>query len=577
MALDWTEKYRPQGLDGVLGNKNAIYQLQQWARSWEEGKPEKKAVILAGDPGLGKTSSALALAHDFGWGVIELNASDARNAEAIRKVATSGAVNETFTESGDYISSKSGGRKLILLDEADNVFGREDQGGMQQIVETIRETKQPIILIANDYYALTRRSPALKFMCITIRYSAVQASVMKGALRRICSDEGLEVADEALEKIAERSNGDMRSAINDLQALAEGKTRLTREDADALGYRDPRMKMYDAMKVIFEGRSVYRAKEVTTGLDEEPDFIMLWVDENLPYAYRNPEDLYEGFRALSKADMFMSWVNRRQYYGFWSYALDMMTAGVAMKKKKSSFVRGAKYNFPGWLMRMKQSKENRRMLDGTLGKIAKYCHTSKNQVREDMLAGFKELFVRDFKFAVRMTMEMELERDDVAFLINEKSDSKEVKTIIDEAAKLAGDSPEKNVRFTGLEGLDLHSSQPNHANGIEDKGEKASSKDKDEDGGEAEHPQAKNAKGKNSAAVPDDEGSQKRPRASKKGKTTSMSKHECDDIEEVTKGHEDAKPEEENEKGVPKTDESHEVPQKPQSQEVNKQKSLLEF
>ena len=95
---DWTEKYRPKSLDEVVGNERAIIELRNWASSWNEGIPKKRAVILSGKAGTGKTSSAIALANDFRWTVIELNTSDARNAEKIKHVATFGSINETFTE-----------------------------------------------------------------------------------------------------------------------------------------------------------------------------------------------------------------------------------------------------------------------------------------------------------------------------------------------------------------------------------------------------------------------------------------------------------------------------------------------
>ena len=94
--------------------------------------------------------------------MIELNTSDARNANRIRNVATSGAVNETFDDMGRYIQSVKGRYKLILLDEADNLYekieGRSknnddlsDKGGKRTIIETIKITRQPIILIVNNY------------------------------------------------------------------------------------------------------------------------------------------------------------------------------------------------------------------------------------------------------------------------------------------------------------------------------------------------------------------------------------------------------------------------------------------
>src|SRR5690349_304858 len=160
--LPWAEKYRPHSLEDIIGNGTAVSTLKKWAASWENGVPSKRAVVLSGRAGVGKTSTALALAADLGWGVIELNASDARNEEAIRRVAGAGALNETFRDDGAFIKASAGGRKLIVLDEADNVFGREDKGGVPAITEMIRSTRQPVVLIVNDYYALTRRASAMK-------------------------------------------------------------------------------------------------------------------------------------------------------------------------------------------------------------------------------------------------------------------------------------------------------------------------------------------------------------------------------------------------------------------------------
>ena len=91
--MNWTEKYRPKSLKDVIGNKKAKEELLKWAREWQRGNPSKKAVILYGKPGVGKTTSAYALANDFKWEVIEMNASDERNREAIMRIALTGAIN----------------------------------------------------------------------------------------------------------------------------------------------------------------------------------------------------------------------------------------------------------------------------------------------------------------------------------------------------------------------------------------------------------------------------------------------------------------------------------------------------
>src|SRR5207249_11487997 len=119
-----------------------------------------------------------------------------------------------------------------------NVFGREDKGAIGAIVEMIQETRQPVILVANDYYALTRRSSSLKRLCKTIKFQGVHEDAMKNILRTIASKEGVEIADEVLEVIVERSSGDLRSATNDREALALGKRSVLADATRALGYRD---------------------------------------------------------------------------------------------------------------------------------------------------------------------------------------------------------------------------------------------------------------------------------------------------------------------------------------------------
>ncbi len=79
-CMDWAEKYRPVSLSDVLGNDAAVKALKTWAETFGSGR---KAAILYGGPGIGKTSAALALAHDMGWDCIEMNASDQRTKDAI--------------------------------------------------------------------------------------------------------------------------------------------------------------------------------------------------------------------------------------------------------------------------------------------------------------------------------------------------------------------------------------------------------------------------------------------------------------------------------------------------------------
>ncbi len=427
---DWTEKYRPKNLDEVIGNERAITALRNWARIWKEGEiPKKRAVVLSGKPGTGKTSSALALANDFGWITIELNASDARNAETIKKVATSGAVNETFDDFGRFIPSSMGGRKLIILDEADNLYERiektdkendfSDKGGKKAIVETIKITNQPIILIVNDYYNLIKGSGAiLKQICTLINYYEVNTFHIVELLKNICKKENILADLKLLQAIADRCKGDVRSAVNDLQSICLNRKQVDIQALDALGYRNREKIIFDALRDVFKTRNLKKINESISSVDIPPETFLLWLAENLPREYIDTNDLVKGYEALSKADLFFGRVFRRQYYGFWSYACDMMNGGISAAKTHN--YSNPKYYSPTWMREMGRSKSTRALRDSTVQKIGGLCHNSHKKSREFLLPHFKFLFQTDMTFACRMKKRLDLSESEIKYLLGDK-------------------------------------------------------------------------------------------------------------------------------------------------------------
>jgi hypothetical protein len=124
--LPLSERLRPKTLAEMIGNARALARLMDWGKSWAKGPspPARRAAVLAGPPGVGKTTAAHAVAREFGWTVVEMNASDARNQGAIDQVAGRAAITHTLGDTGRYRSPDHGGRTLILLDEADSLTGR---------------------------------------------------------------------------------------------------------------------------------------------------------------------------------------------------------------------------------------------------------------------------------------------------------------------------------------------------------------------------------------------------------------------------------------------------------------------
>jgi replication factor C large subunit len=434
--LDWTEKHRPRTLRDVVGNGPSVAKMRDWAEAWKTGMPAKRALVLAGPPGTGKTSAALALANDMGWTAVELNASDARNASAIQRVATAGAVHQTFGADGSFA-----GRKLIILDEADSLYERGgadggeldssmgDRGGKAAIIDTIRQTRQPILLIVNDLYALEKGSgSALKGLTEVLKFTRVNVRSIPAALARIASAEGIQADRDALEAIAVHAEGDLRAAVRDLQSVALGRTRLSGKDLASLGKRDTTTTLFDLMRHILKGRRAEDVRRETMDADATPEDLVLWIDENLPREYKDPRDLVAGYEMLSRADIFLGRARRTQNYGMWRYASELGTIGVmtARTREYRDFV---PFGFPQWLSKMSRTKGLRQTKDLLAERLGGATHTSRRKCRTEQVEAFAAIFQLDEEFAVHQTLAMELTDEEVVLLLGPEATAKKVKSI----------------------------------------------------------------------------------------------------------------------------------------------------
>ncbi|MFZ2411430.1 MAG: replication factor C large subunit [Candidatus Methanoperedens sp.] len=434
-SLDWTEKYRPQTLSDVVGHNKAVEELQKWAQVWMRGTPEARAVVLHGRAGTGKTTTAHALARDMGWEVIEMNASDQRTADIIEKVAGSASRMSTLDGSNT--------KRLVIMDEADNIHGTADRGGEKAIVELIKKTSHPIILIANELYDM---SAGLRGACKPIQFNSVMSRSMIPALKKIVEAEGVKCGLGVIEKIAENANGDLRSAINDLQAIAQGKNTIALPDI-ITGERDSKENIFKVLVKIFKGTNIREAHDATFHLDENPEDLIQWVDENLPIEYTGANDLEEGYRYLGKASVFLGRVKRRQNYNMWRYAGVLMTSGivVARSHRYTGFV---KYQPPSLWRKLGQTKGMRMVRDSTAKKIGAHCHVSMSYTRSQLLPFFR-MMMKDEEHAPSVAALLALEPEEIAFLAGSKSVTKTIQKTYEEAQAMRVAEVEHEVEVFG--------------------------------------------------------------------------------------------------------------------------------
>jgi len=432
---DWTETYRPRTLSEVRGNDKARDAFEQWARSWDD---HREAVVLHGSPGVGKTSAAHALANDMDWETVELNASDQRTADVIERFAGRAARNATLGGSaagGGAAGDDTASRQLVILDEADNIHGNYDRGGASAITKLVKESGQPIVLIANDYYDMSR---GLRNATQEIEFRDVSARSIVPVLRDICRKEEIEFESDALTEIAERNRGDLRGAVNDLQAATEGRSAITVDDV-VTGDRDKALGLFPFLDAVLKEESAEEALQSAYAVDETPDDLTKWIENNVLDVY-DAREAVQAYDFLANADVWLGRVRATQNYSYWRYATDNAAAGVAAARDetKSGWTRYGRPQF--W-------SSSDATADEVVGRIAEASGCSVATARREVLP-FLETITHHCKprdLTVAMAAAYDLDEAGVAFVTGSGESTNKVESIVEDAQTLRDDRMEDNT------------------------------------------------------------------------------------------------------------------------------------
>jgi len=414
MYSAWTLKHKPKTLSDVVGNEESIKKLVGWVKSWDKGVPKQRAAFLYGPPGIGKTVSVEALANDLNMELVERNASDYRTEEAVQRFAG------LASQSGTLFGKK----RLILFDELDGITGREDRGGVGAITQIVKSALVPIVLIANNAY--DPRLGALRFYCQLIEFKKPPASEVMKHLSRICKREDIAADEAALKFIAQRSEGDVRSAVNDLQALAHGKEILTYEDVSWLAYRDRKEAIFSVLRLIFYGKSAEAAKHAVDMADVDPDMLFEWIYENLPYHLRDPHDLANAMDSLATADLYRGRIQRSQNWVLTRYVVDFMTAGVAMARERTQPAGFVPLRFPERIRQLSKTRSERQMQSAIGLKIKRRCHISANSATKEILPYLRIIFENNAKMAAELVKWLDLDEAMTEYLAGTKKQTKAI-------------------------------------------------------------------------------------------------------------------------------------------------------
>jgi replication factor C large subunit len=278
-------------------------------------------------------------------------------------------------------------------------------------------------------------SRGLRNACREIEFRDVSVRSIVPVLRDICRKEGVEFEDDALQAIANRTSGDLRSAINDLQAVAEGRDRITEDDV-ATGERDGTVGIFDFLDMVIKEQGAQEALQSSYDVEETPDDMIQWIEDNMPKDYEGVE-LADAYDHLSTADRWLGRVRETQNYTYWRYASDAMVAGVAASRRgsKGGWTR---YGPPSFRTKLGRSKGTRSTRDGIAERIAEREGCSigiaRRRVMPYLAAMTHHCNPRDVTVGVAAAYD--LDAGELSFLTGSGEDTKKVQSIVEDAAEL---------------------------------------------------------------------------------------------------------------------------------------------
>lgn len=396
----FTIKYAPKSTKEIMGQDNAAVKLKAFVSNFKQQR--KRALILHGPPGSGKTSSIYALAKETNAEILEVNASDFRDEEKLNA-----SIGQASKQRSLFFQSK-----ILLVDEIEGIFGQLDRGAIPTLVRLIKSTAFPMILTANDVW--DKKFSALRSACELVEFKRPDHQTVLTVLRAVCQSENINYEEKALASLARRSGGDIRGALIDLQTLTESNS-FTMDNLSLLGERHQTETIFNALMKVFKTTDAFVARTAFEDLGENLDEILLWVDENLPKEYTKPADLARAYEKLARADIFRGRIMRKQHWHFLAMVSILASAGIALSKdqKYSTFVR---YSPTQRILKIWRANQRFLQRKSIAEKIAQKTHCSTKVALQHTLPYLQPLFKKDKKAAQPIADFLDLNSEEAAWL-----------------------------------------------------------------------------------------------------------------------------------------------------------------
>ncbi|MBU2612485.1 MAG: hypothetical protein KKB62_02070, partial [Nanoarchaeota archaeon] len=262
--------------------------------------------------------------------------------------------------------------KIILVDEVDGISAT-DRGGISELIKLIEDSKYPIICTAND--AWNQKLSPLRKKCEVIELKEISPAGVKSILNEILKKEKTTVNPGVINKISINSNGDLRSAINDLETFSK----LGKEESMEIDSRNKKTDIFKVIRHIFQDKVSVEMLGAFDKVNMPLDEIILWIEENIPRVYSGVE-LVKAYQRLGNADIFKGRIYRQQYWRFLVYENALLSYGVSEAKGEREKKGFYKYSKPGRILKIWINNQKHAKRKTIAMKLSKATHIGHKRV-----------------------------------------------------------------------------------------------------------------------------------------------------------------------------------------------------